>query len=254
MGHIRLGQLPKTKQWSQVIDLLDDPDVDAPTVARAIVTAAEQAYRLAGDDPGVVESLRVMAFLAAASRRDDFANALVEFGLPAVGGTSALGFLAHVFDETERRFGPTADRTIFSEFALAALQESVSQTVGQQTGTLFLSGVDEIRDAYRSFSTERGFAKLARLFFARFMARSLRYFSDQEVTKHLGGDGLLREQADIRAFNEAVDRYSFEAARIVEDFAGGWYSKRLWLGHVEQTEGLAAVAMRKIADELALAT
>jgi len=254
MGHIRLGQLPKTKRWSQVIELLDDPSVEVPRVAEAIVRAAEDAYRQAGDDPGIVESLRVMAFIADASRRDDFAQALADYGLPTTGSQDAIAFLAKVFQETERRFGPTARRTVFTEFALAALQEAMSETVGVQTGSLFLSGVEDMRDAYRAFSTQRGFAKLARLFFARFLARSLRYFSDQEASNQLGGGGRLHDQSDLRVFNAAVDRYAFEAARIVEDFAGGWYSKRRWLGDVERTEGLAAIAMRKIADELALAT
>jgi hypothetical protein len=254
MGHIRLGELPKTKQWSQVVALIDDPSADISQVAAAIIKAAEQAYRVAGDDPGLVESLRAMAFLADASRRDDFRQALIEHGFPMQGGDDALSFLRSVFQETERRFGPTGSRTIFTEFALSALQESLTETVGAQTGSLFLTGVDDMRDAYRAFSTQRGFSKLARLFFARLLSRSLRYFSDHEAANRLGGRGRLRDQSDIRVFNEAVDRYAFEAARIVEDYAGGWYSKGRWLGGVERTEGLAAVAMRKIADELALAT
>ena len=71
----------------------------------------------------------------------------------------------------------------------------------------------------------------------------------------LMGDLVASERARSlraihRAFNEAVDQYGREASRIVEDFAGAWYSKRRWKGGVDQTEGLAAVAMRKVADEL----
>lgn len=231
-----------------------EPEVDPSRVASAIIAAAVEAYRNAGNDPGVVESLRAMAFLADASRRDDFAESLARFGFELTDRADALGLLSSVFQATERRFGPKSERTIFTEFALGALQEALTETVASQTGSLFLTGLDEVRDAYRAFSTERGFARLSRLFFSRLLSRSLLYFSDREAANQLGGGGGLRTQADLQAFNEAVARYSFEASRIVEDFAGGWYSKRRWLGSIDRTEGMSAVAMRKIADELAMAT
>lgn len=252
MGHIRVGRLPKTKAWSRVVALMAEPEVDPARVASAIIAAAVDAYRNAGDDPGVIESLRAMAFLADASRRQDFAGSLTRFGYDLEGKVDALGFLTIVFKETEHRFGPITDRTIFTEFAYGALREALTETVASQTGSLFSTGIDEMRDAYRAFSTERGFSRLARLFFSRMMSRSLLYFSDHEAANQLGGAGG-RSEADIRVFNDAVSRYAFEASKIVEAYAGDWYSKKRWQGTVELTEGLAATAMRKIADELAMA-
>ena len=254
MGHIRVGRLPKTKSWSRVVALMAEPEVDPARVAGAIIAAAVKAYRLAGDDPGVVESLRSMAFLADASRRDNFAQSLAQYGFGTEGKADALALLSRVFQATESRFGPTGDRTIFTEFAFGALQEALTETVASQTGSLFLTGIDAAQDAYRAFSTERGFARLSRLFFARLLSRSLMYFADHEAANQLGGQGGLRSETDLRAFNEAVTRYAFEASRIVEDFAGGWYSKGRWLRTVDRTEGMASVAMRKLADELAMAT
>ena len=250
MGHIRLGELPKTKRWSQVVRLMDDPVAPIEAVAGAIIAAAEQAYRGAGADPGIVESLRAMAILADASRSADFAAQLREGGYPIAGNEDAIGLLRVILRETEDRFGPTAQRSVFSEFALGALQESLTGTVTTQTGSLFLSGLDDAQDAYRQVSTERGFARLSRLFFARLLARSLRYFTDQAAANRLGAGGRLNTEAELAAFNDAVDQYGREASRVVEDFAGAWYSKRRWKGGVDQTEGLAALAMRKLADEL----
>lgn len=250
MGHIRLGELPKTKRWSQVVRLMDDPEATIGVVAGAIVGAAEQAYRDAGADPGIVESLRSMAILADASRSADFAGQLREAGFQISGDEDAIGLLRVVLRETEDRFGPTAQRSVFTEFALGALQESLTETVTSQTGSLFLTGLEDAKDAYRQVSTERGFARLSRLFFARLLARSLRYFTDQAAASRLGAGGRLNTEADLAAFNDAVDQYGREASRIVEEFAGSWYSKRRWKGGVDQTEGLAAIAMRKVADEL----
>ena len=233
---------------------MDDQEASIDDVAGAVVVAAEKAYRAAGADPGIVESLRAMAILADASRKSDFAAALRSAGFELTGDEDAIRLLRVVLRETESRFGRTGQRTVFTEFALAALQEALTETVASQTGSLFMSGLEDAQHAYREFSTERGFARLAHLFFSRLLARSLRYFTDQAAANRLGAGGRLNSEADLRAFNEGIDRYGREAARIVEDFAGAWYSKRRWLGDVDQTEGLAAVAMRKVADELARAT
>lgn len=250
MGHIRLGELPKSKKWSQVVHLMDDPDVPMDRLAGAIVRAAKEAYAGAGDDPGVVESLRSMAVVADAARSDDFAARLREAGFELTGNEDAIGLLRVVLRDTEARFGPVAERTVFTELALGALQETLTETIASQTGSLFLTGIDDARLAYRQVSTEREFARLARRFFSSLLSRSLRFFTDQAAANRLGGDGRLGTERGLLAFNEAVETYGREASRIVEDFAGGWYSKRRWLGGVGETEGLAAVAMRKIADEL----
>jgi hypothetical protein len=228
-----------------------DPASDPGQVASAVIAAAADAYRAAGDDPGVIESLRAMAILASSSRRDDFADALVALGYSARSQTDALGFLATVFSETEKRFGPMAGRTIFTEFAFGALREALTETVSQQTGSLFTTGIDEMRDAYRQFSTEKGFARLSRLFFARMLTRSLLYFTDREAANQLGQEH--RSEAGLQSFNDAVGTYAFEASKIVEEYAGDWYSKKRWEGTVERTESMAARAMGKIADELAMA-
>ena len=254
MGHIRLGELPKTRRWSQVVALMDDEDTPVADVAKAIVEAAEQAYRAAGADPGLVQSLRSMAVVADASRQEDFAGALRASGFEIEGDEDAIRLLRVVLRDTESRFGPTGQRTVFTELALAALQESLTATVASQTGSLFLSGLEDAQLAYRAFSTERGFARLAHGFFSRLLARSLKYFTDQAAANRLGSGGRLNSESGLRDFNDAIDKYGREAARIVEDYAGAWYSKRRWLGDVDQTEGLAALAMRKVADELGRAS
>lgn len=253
MGHIRVGELPKTRRWSQVVALIDDADAPVSDVAAAIVRAAEDAYRAAGVDPGLVESLRSIAVVADASRQEDFAGALRAAGFAIQGDEDAVRLLRVLLRDTELRFGPTGQRTVFTELALSALQDSLSESISSQTGSLFLTGLDDAQAAYRTFSTERGFATLAHKFFARLLSRSLRYFTDQAAPNRLGS-GRLGSEEDLRSFNNAIDRYGREAARIVEEYAGAWYSKRRWLGDIDRTEGLAAVAMRKVADELARAS
>lgn len=55
MGHIRLGKLPSTRKWQQVVTLLAD---GAPVreIAAASAEAAEAALGNAADDPALLYS------------------------------------------------------------------------------------------------------------------------------------------------------------------------------------------------------
>lgn len=253
MGHIRIGRLPKSRQWSEIVDLIGNEQAEVSDVARAVVEAARSAYESAGADPGIVESVRIMAELAVAARSKNFEDSLRNSGYRVEVETDAISFLDDVFREADRRIGRVEDRTIFTEFASVALREALTEVVSAQSGTLFTSGLDDVQAAYRAFSTQRGFAKLSRSFFSKVLSRSLRYFTDHEASNLLGS-GRLANQDALHEFNRAIDGYAYEAARIVEEFGGAWYSKRSWLEDTgERAGGFTAVAMRKLSDELAQA-
>src|SRR4051812_26995632 len=56
MGHVRLGRLPKTRRWREVVDLLATSPMDTPTVAQATVAAADVRLRELASDPSLVHS------------------------------------------------------------------------------------------------------------------------------------------------------------------------------------------------------
>ena len=41
MGHLRMGRLPKTRRWTQVVDLLDAGSLDTGELAAAVFEAAD---------------------------------------------------------------------------------------------------------------------------------------------------------------------------------------------------------------------
>jgi hypothetical protein len=62
--------------------------------------------------------------------------------------------------------------------------------------------------------------------------------------------------ADSLEFTQALDTFARQSARIIEDFAAGWYSKHNWEAKGEITEEDAqkfvAVALRKLRMEVKL--
>lgn len=251
MGHIRLGRLPRTRQWSEVVGLLGAAEASESDVAAAIVRATRGWYAQSAADPGLLESVRALAQLASAARAPDFRTALGEHGFDLPEDASAPRALHLVFQELDRRLPPVRDRTVFTHFAVAAFRQAITEAVQSQSATLFDSGLADTRSAFRSFSTERGFGRLARGYFGRLVAQSLLYFSDKETANLLGSSSRLSSQRDLLEFNSAIEQYAHEAARVVEPFSGEWFSKRNWLRDAPQRAGgFAAHAMRKLAADL----
>jgi hypothetical protein len=80
MGHVRLGRLPQTRNWQDVVGLLG---AAAPVdrVAAASALAAERAIGRAAADPAVTHAVWLLTQLPLAARTRDFPGALRVLGL-----------------------------------------------------------------------------------------------------------------------------------------------------------------------------
>ncbi|MCC7106900.1 MAG: hypothetical protein IT307_17340, partial [Chloroflexi bacterium] len=67
MGHIRLGELPRTRKWNQVVELIQQ-DGDAASVASAALDAAEDGFMEASKDEGVARVTWLLTQLPLAAR------------------------------------------------------------------------------------------------------------------------------------------------------------------------------------------
>ena len=254
MGHVRLGRLPKTLHWQGVVGLLDQSPDDVAGVARATVTAAEGRLRELSRDPSLVYCFWVLARLAAAAREPHFADATAALGIASDDGDSALAFIARVNERVHAELRDYPESGPFSELASLALRRALSETVGQEGRSLFGSSLEDLQQAFRTHSTPVRFGALAKSFFGDFLARTLRYFVDKELANTVGSGNKLRSLEASRDFSAALDLYARQSARIMEDFAGDWYSKHNWesSGRIsrEESERFTAHALRKLRSEL----
>ncbi|MBA2454828.1 MAG: hypothetical protein H0V47_16795 [Chloroflexia bacterium] len=254
MGHTRLGRLPKTLGWQSVVALIDSSPADVPAVARAVVSASNARLQQLSNDPSLVHCFWLLTRLAAASREDDFAAALQRLELPVPVNGSALGYIAQVNDEVRLDIAGNLESGPFGEIASLALRSVLSETMGHHGRSLFGSSVDDVQHAIRAHSTPGQFGQLARRFFGDYLARTMRFFVEKELSNNVGPGHDLVSIEESQAFAQALDRFTRESARIVEDFAGEWYSKHNWEsgGQIsrQEVEGFVAVALRKLRSEL----
>lgn len=73
MGHVRLGNLPRTRKWQEVVGLIEG-GAGTAQVANATTTAAEKGLNLAAKDKGLVETVWLLTQLPLAARSGDAAS------------------------------------------------------------------------------------------------------------------------------------------------------------------------------------
>lgn len=252
MGHVRLGVLPTSRKWRQVIEELRlGADID--TVAASAAAAAETALTGASRDPAFLHAFWLLTLIPLAARGPTFAEDLRDLGLKVPDQPSLLDVAAAYSAAVDRHVQERGGRTDLGEMAQMAAVESLAAMVGPALPSLF---APEPRDVQRAISRYAGgdrFAALARDFFARLTQRSLDYYLSRELSNHVGTGERFADNAARVRFDEALARHCREASRIVEEFAGGWYGKAVY-----QRGGLtpdavsrfAPVAFRKMRNEL----
>jgi hypothetical protein len=254
LGHIRLGRLPKTLRWRQVVDLLGEAELDTPAIARATTFAAERRLQDVARDPVLTHAFWLLTRLTAAARRPDFAEELTELGVGTSVDEPILAFISRVSDAVRGEASTHPASGHFSELASLALRRTLAETVGQYGPSLFGSSVDDLQVALRGFSSGQSFGRAARLFFGDFFARTLRSFVERELPNQTGPNQRPRTVENNQAFADSLDRYARESALIMESFAAGWYGKHNWesRGRIspEEAQGFVAVALRKLRMEL----
>lgn len=254
MGHIRLGRLPKTREWKQVIALIADGQASVKDIAMSTVTAAAGAFSNFDSDPGLSYCYWLLAQITWHARSDDFYEVLESLGLDICDETSALGFISKVSSHTASEVKGLGETTIFTEIAQLSMREVLTEIIGERSRTLFGTTPEDIRIACASLATKKQFGLLSRQFFSNFLNRTLQFFISKEISNYVGAGKSFEDIEAVEDFEIALDAFCYQSSKIVEDFAGGWYSKRNWEGDIslEDAKKFVHVAIEKLRDELAM--
>lgn len=251
MGHVRLGALPKSREWTEVVELLAKGS-DVSDLAAAVAIAAEDELISARGDPVLANTVWLLTQLPLAARGDRFAAELTALGFAPGSEQSLLSILAGFSSAVHSQLSGTAGRTDLGELARQAAAESLTSLIGAQMPGLFGPSADDLRIELGKFASKDRFAKLARDFFARLTNKTLYYYLSRVLADHVGPGrayGSLQQQAQFRI---ALEQHCREASLIVEQFAGGWFSKANFQGRLtrESAQSFSDYALKKMRDEL----
>jgi len=251
MGHIRLGELPRTRKWEPVVELIKR-DGGADAVAAAAIAAAETAFKQAAEDEGLGRALWLLTQLPLAARSANYLDRLRTIGLSVDAAPALMDLVGAFTDAVDNQMRRTGGRTDFGEMAQMAAAETLTKLLGERSRSLFGTASADVQRELAAFGTTNQFGTLARDFFAGLTRRFLTFFLSRELSNHVGGGRRFASATEHAEFNAALDLHCRQASRIVEEFAGGWFSKTNWEQGItpETVRGFAWVALKKLRAEL----
>lgn len=255
MGHTRLGTVPKTRKWNEIVQYVagGSGPVGVSAIAAQTLDVAQKGLEKAINDLGVRYTFYLLTQIALASRTADWTRALADLGIHLSDTSTVFDFTAQVQDSIDRYVRHSASgATDLGEIAQQAAGEALTSLAGSRTASMFETESDDLKNAMQSLATTNGFGKLGQRFFGRFVARFLNFYLSRITAASMGGQ-RLRNLGDMAEFNEALRAHCDQSARIVRDFCGRWYSKTEYQKGIDlhNTSGFLAIAMKKLQSELA---
>jgi hypothetical protein len=227
MGHIRLGALPKSRKWNQVVGLISG-GADVEHIAAASANAAENSLERASNDDGLAHAFWLLTQIPLAARQADFPDRLRALDLDGLSREPTLIEIVAAFGRAvDRHIGANRRRTDLGEMAQQAASETLTSLAGRELPTLFGPAPADVQVALAKLGSSDRFSLVARDFFSRLTARSLGYFLSRELSTHVGPAKRFSAIGEHSAFNAALDQHCREASRIIREFSGGWYGKTL---------------------------
>lgn len=251
MGHLRVGRLPNTHRWRQIVGLIAG-EASAASVADATMEAAERGMEIAARDEGLRHTLWLLSHITLAARQEDFAKALGQIGVSVPEGPSVFDIVGGFSEAVDKHLRATGGRTDIGEMSQMAAAETLTALGTAESKRLYETSPEDVKDAIRKFSTKLGFSTLAHDFFARLTQRYLMYHLSRELSNHVGPGRRFRDISEHREFIDQLNTTCRQAAVIVREFAGGWYSKTNFETGItpQKARNFAWVALKKIRAEL----
>ncbi len=227
MGHVLLGALAQTRAWKEVVRLLV-AHADADAIAAAAQKAADTAFAAMNKDPGFQDVVELLTQLGAAPESENPARHLASYGVQIPPNPSVLSVSLAIKRAID---AGSAHRSHLSDLACIgarSLIAAVTQYLNTELGSLVPAAGHEVQAALGNLGRETQFGKLARTFFYHVAKDCQRHFLSKVLGAHVGEGRTFATTAQLSSFEGALDQHAHEASYIVEVFAKGWFSKRMY--------------------------
>lgn len=254
MGHERVGFLPKSKRWTDLISQMGSVysgDVTAASIASQTLENVRQRYEMLFRDNTVKSIFAFLVTFASACRESDPKLMLQHSNINIPENPTLLSIVKAL----RKSIPESQAASEYGQLALAAAADAIGywqKDYANKNLSLFQPSSNFI-ETWRDLGSGSGFCELSRLYFGKLTERYLNYFLDRAASATLKSISQREQfQNDINAHVEAISRHAFETAKITQSFAAGWFNKntRDGLPDSMQIESFLSIAFDKLRDEL----
>jgi len=254
MGHIRLGELPRSGYWKDVINKLGVSN-DPSAIASITAKAAHKGLDLISHDTGLANLIYLFMKSFWSSKSEHFPNSVKNIGINIDKSSTILDFICELDSAMDKSLRKENHRSHLAEMARYSIIDSLNDMANNQTKSLFKTGIEETQALLKKYTNPKLFGNLGKNFFGKFLFRFLDYHVSREIANHIDpGEGPYKSVSDINAFRKALQTHCNETIYVIKDFTGCWPAA------AEFESGLTAenvrnkflpIAIKKIKSELA---
>ncbi|RJP26643.1 MAG: hypothetical protein C4520_00500 [Candidatus Abyssobacteria bacterium SURF_5] len=252
MGHERVGRLPKSQCWRNIVDTIAASAYSAEpltaTLAAKTIENVKHRFFAIHKDKGVQAAFAYLISLATDHLPETEGLASPETRLNE--NPSPIR-LAKQLNEWVRKHASSNE---YAEIACRAGADSIAEwtKASSRQRSLFDDSMDA-KTVWSKSASARGFCEVARTFFASFTERYLRYFLEREASATLPSLKAREEfSKNLHTHIDSVSKHAFETSKITQSFAAGWFNNHALKSRPSdrEIEGFLAIAFGKIQEEM----
>jgi len=249
MGHIRLGFLPKTYRWKQVVELLIE-GADVSEIADASFLAIQRSLRKIPDDPGFIIALTNIFKFIEAARSKDYLDSFEKEGYPSSKDSNLFDYLSYLRSQTDYHLEIEKVKSDLSELVQNSFSETILRSPAFNTPELF-GGRLPTEVIKTSGLKGRALVDFMHEFYSGFVNKYLSYYLSRELPIHVGSGRVFQNIDEHKGFSSAFDLYVRQSVRISKEFTPGWLGKAIYEKELsyDSVSKYAHVAFKKIAGE-----
>lgn len=252
MGHERIGFLPRSKRWREIVaDIAGVPAggvTAAARIAEKTLNSVSDRFGQLHEDQGIQAAFGYVIALATSHLPPTGGLASPEKGLE---GNPSPARIVKQLKEWVREHRGSPE---YAELACRAASDTIAEwTRAHSCQRLLFDDSSTASSVWAQASSGKGFCEVSRLFFAHFTQRYLRYFLEREASAQLPSiDARARFNQNLETHLNAVSKHAFETSKITQSFAAGWFNKHARERRPSDTEirSFLAIAFGKVHEEL----
>jgi hypothetical protein len=253
MGHERIGILPKTRPWKQIVEQMAASmvsEINIEGIITQTLTNVRSRFRHIHQDKGVLAAFQFIVTLSVAASQDNPIKFLSNQDIHVDPNASPISLARAVSKKVQERLASFEYGDIAQSASIDAIAVWYDEKKGQRR--LFDFPEDPF-DTWRGARGGSGFCELSRLFFAKFTERYLNYFLERAASSQINSIDerqLFRDR--LQKYVDVTSKHAFEMARITQSFAAGWFNKHAVsdVPSERELENFLSLGFGKIRDEL----
>lgn len=253
MGHERLGLLPKTRKWRDIVEQIaawsKEPG-DISLIIKNTLSNINYKFKSIYKEKAVVDSFKFLVLFSLANKSEKPKEKLASYGFE----TEKLTIVDLAKALVSKKL-PEGASLEYASIAQKSVIEAISIWFNknkEKTLSLF-EEFNKESEVWRKTGTGAGFCEISRLFFSKFTEHYLNYFLEREASA-VSSDIATRDEfaKKIEEEIEKISLYAFETSKITQSFAAGWFNKNIKneLPNEKIIEDFLALAFNKINEEL----